>query len=310
MSETLLFHSDYDDSAAWAATLKRELPDLEIAVSTGAYDPAAVRYVLAWQPPLGFFAPLKNLQLVINLGAGVDALLGRPDLPAVPITRICDPEMARMMAAYVLMAVLRHARDIPAFETAQREKRWHWINPRTAGEIRVGVLGLGELGARAAQEIARQGFQVTGWSRSPKTLEGVDCVAGLEALDGFLAGAEIVVVMLPLTAETRHLLDDHRLGLLPQGAKLINVARGAVVDEAALIAALASGGIASATLDVFETEPLPPESPLWSMENVLITPHLASVAIPQSAAAQIAENIRRVRRGEPVHFQVEPGRGY
>ncbi|MEP9350924.1 glyoxylate/hydroxypyruvate reductase A [Xanthobacter sp. KR7-225] len=310
MPETLLFHSDFDDAAAWTDALRRELPDLDVAISTRPYDPAAVRYALVWQPPVGFFAPLVNLALVTNLGAGVDALVGRADLPGVPVTRICDPEMARMMASFVLLAVLRHARDIPMLEQARRERRWHWVNPRTAGEITVGILGLGELGARAAREVAGQGFRVKGWSRSPKSLTGIETSYGLGALDDFLSEVEILVVMLPLTAETRHLLDARRLALLPRGAKLVNVARGAVVDEAALVEALRGGHLDSATLDVFEVEPLPQDSPLWTMENVLMTPHLASVAIPSSAAAQIAENIRRLRRGAAPLFKVEAGRGY
>lgn len=310
MAETLLFHSDYDDPAAWALALQRELPDLRIAVSTAPFASADVRYALVRQPPEGFFAKLPNLALVINLDAGVDALVGRADLPGVPVTRLYDPEMARMMASFGLMAVLRHARDIPLLERARRARRWHRVNPRPAGEITVGLLGLGELGGRAARELAGQGFHVKGWSRSPKQLTGIETSYGLGALDGFLADVEILVVLLPLTAETRGVLDARRLALLPRGAKLVNVARGQVVDEAALIAALRSGQLSSATLDVFEVEPLPQESPLWTMQNVLITPHLASVAIPKSAAAQIAENIRRVRRGAAPLFQVEAGRGY
>lgn len=310
MQETLVFHSAYDDPVAWRAALKRELPELNVALSSEAFDPESVRYALVWRPPTGFFERFANLQLVVNLGAGVDALLDRIDLPRAPITRICDPDMARMMASFVLMTVLRHARDIPEFERAQKEKRWHFINPRTANEITVGVLGLGELGERSAIELARQGFRMKGWSRTPKQIEGVECVSGLDALDAFLGDVEILVVLLPLTPETRHVLDARRLALLPRGAKVVNVARGAIIDEPALVAALQSGQLGGATLDVFETEPLPPESPLWEMDNVLVTPHLASKAIPASAAAQIADNIRRIRRGEEVRFRVEPGRGY
>lgn len=310
MPETLVFHSEYDDAAAWTQALKREMPDLDVVTSDAPFDPQDVRYALVWNPPQGFFAPFRNLALVINLGAGVDKLLGRTDLPDVPITRICDPEMSRMMASFVLMAVLRHARDIPLLERSQKARHWNWINPRPADEITVGVLGLGELGALAAQEIARQGFRVKGWSRTPKEIEGVEAAHGLDGLEGFLSDVEILAVMLPLTADTRHILDARRLALLPRGAKLVNVARGPVVDEEALVAALRSGQLESATLDVFETEPLPRESPLWEMDNVLVTPHLASVAIPKSAAAQIADNIRRVRRGEEVRFRVEPARGY
>ncbi|QTL02359.1 glyoxylate/hydroxypyruvate reductase A [Aquabacter sp. L1I39] len=310
MREALVFHSELDAAAPWVEALNAELPDLDLRVSPDVGDPEAVRYALVWKPPHGFFAPFTNLKLVVNLGAGVDALVARDDLPPVPITRISDPDMSRMMASFVLMAVLRHARDIPLFEKAQREGRWHYVQPRPADEISVGVLGLGELGGTAAAEIARQGFRVSGWSRTPKEIPGVACVSGMEALPAFLRASEILVVMLPLTPATRHILNAETLALLPRGAKLINVARGAIIDEPALVAALRSGALGGATLDVFETEPLPAQSPLWGMENVLITPHLASTAIPKSAAAQIAANIRRIQAGESVANPVDPQRGY
>lgn len=310
MAEALVFHSDLDPPEPWIAALRAELPWLDIRLSSAPGADSEVRYALVWKPPLGFFSRFPNLELVTNLGAGVDALLARPDLPNVPIARISDPEMSRMMASFVLFAVLRHARDIPALERAQRDRRWHFINPRTAGEISVGVLGLGELGSTAALELARQGFRVSGWSRTPKDLPGIACVSGPETLTAFLSGTEILVVMLPLTPQTHHLLDAQRLAALPRGAKLVNVARGAIIDEAALVEALRSGHLAEATLDVFETEPLPPVSPLWAMENVLVTPHLASMAIPRSACAQVAANIRRIRAGEPIAHRVDASRGY
>ncbi|EKK71488.1 D-3-Phosphoglycerate dehydrogenase [Escherichia coli 8.0416] len=247
---------------------------------------------------------------MVNLGAGVDSLVGRNDLPDIPIIRLSDPDMARMMASYVLFAVLRYARDIPAFERAQRERRWRYLHPRAPAGIRVGVLGLGELGAYAARELARQGFDVRGWSRSKKEIAGIRCSSGLASLDDFLSQSDILVVMLPLTPHTTSLLSAERLARLPQGAAFINVSRGAIVDQAALTDALRSGQIAEATLDVFDREPLPPHDPLWQMDNVLITPHLASVAIPTSAARQVAENIQRAARGEPVTNQVFPERGY
>lgn len=310
MKESLVFYSEYDEPAAWTEALAAHLPDLDIRVYPDVGAPEAVRYALVWKPPQGFLARFPGLRLVVNLGAGVDALLARGDLPDVPITRISDPNMARMMAGYVLFAVLRYARDIPLFERAKRERRWAYVHPREACETRVGVLGLGELGATAAAELVRHGFDVRGWSRSPKSLAGVSCVHGKDALPRFLSELDIAVVMLPLTPETRRLLGRDMLSALPAGAKLINVSRGAVVDEQALLEALKSGHIAEATLDVFETEPLPPEHPFWTMENVLITPHLASVALPRSAAQQIAENIRRVRSGREVLNRVDPRRGY
>lgn len=310
MTETLVFASTADPVEPWRQALDSLLPDLRVRTPEEIGPDDDVRYALVWKPPTGFFARHPALRLVTILGAGADALVGRDDLPDVPVTRLSDPEMARMMAHYVLFAVLRYARDIPAFEAAQRAGRWHYVHPREAREIRVGVLGLGELGGAAALELARLGFTVSGWSRGPKNLPGITCHAGLDALRPFLAQTEILVVMLPLTSETRRLLGAGELAALPRGAKLVNVSRGAVIDEAALVAALGSGHLGGATLDVFETEPLPEGHALWGMENVLVTPHLASVAIPASAARQVADNIRRVRAGQPPEHRVDLARGY
>jgi glyoxylate/hydroxypyruvate reductase A len=310
MTPTLVFYSQFDSFEEWQALLAPLLPGVRICQEQDVEDPQSVLYALAWKPPLGFFARYTNLQLLVNLGAGVDSLVGRDDLPNVPITRVSDPDMGRMMASYVLFAVLRYARDIPALERAQRERRWHYLHPRLPSSVRVGVLGLGELGSYAALELVRQGFDVRGWSRSAKTLENVNCVSGLENLDAFLASSDILVVMLPLTPQTQGLLNAERLALLPRGSCFINVSRGAVVDQQALTAALISGQIGEATLDVFDREPLLPEDPLWALDNVLITPHLASVAIPATTAAQIADNIHRLARGEAVLHQVDPARGY
>lgn len=307
---TLVFYSEFDSFEAWSALLAPHLPGITFCRPEQVQDVDSVHYALAWKPPTGFFAPYRKLKLLVNLGAGVDSLVGRDDLPDIPIVRLSDPDMARMMAGYVLFAVLRYARDIPAFERAQRERRWHYLHPREPSSVRVGVLGLGELGSCAAQELARQGFDVRGWSRSQKALDGIRCSWGMAALDDFLASSDILVVMLPLTPQTQGLLSAERLARLPQGGAFINVSRGAIVDQAALTQALRNGQIAEATLDVFDREPLPPQDPLWAMDNVLITPHLASVAIPASAARQVADNILRISRGEPVLNQVFPERGY
>lgn len=310
-SGALVFYSDFDDFSAWKNALQLHCPQLEVLHSSEPYDPSRIHYVMAWKPPEGFFAPLKNLRLFINLGAGVDSLVGRKDLPPdVPVTRLSDPQMARMMAGYVLFSVLRYARDIPHFEQAQRRGQWSYKHPRSPEEVRVAVLGLGELGGRAAQELHRQGFTVSGWSRSQANIEGVQCFAGLETLDTVLSGAEILVVMLPLTPATRGLLTRERLMRLPRGAFFINVARGTLVDQTALTELLQNGHLGGATLDVFEREPLPPDNPLWRMENVLITPHLASVALPASAAEQVVANILRASRGEALSHVVDLARGY
>lgn len=308
--DALIFFSDFDDTEVWKKTLLSELPDLDFRADPSAGDPADVRYALVWKPPSGFFGRFPNLALVTNLGAGVDSLVGRNDLPDVPISRLSDNGMVSLMTSYVMFSVIRYARDIHIFERAQRRGEWHYVHPRALSDIKVGVLGLGELGAPAAKALANLGFDVRGWSRSAKTIEGVKCSAGLDTLHGFLSEIEILVVMLPLTADTRGLLDSRRLSFLPKGAKLINASRGAVVDEGALIAALQSGQIAEATLDVFTVEPLPAGHAFWRMDNVLITPHLASITIPEAAAREVAESIRRVRKGLPPLHQINPRRGY
>jgi glyoxylate/hydroxypyruvate reductase len=308
--DALVFYSELDDPEAWRRALTAELPDLDFRIAPAFGDRADVRYVLAWKPPSGFFSGFPNLSLVVNLGAGVDSLVGRDDLPDLPICRLSDPGMTSLMTSYVLFAVIRYARDIHQFERAQRRREWRYIHPRPLSTVRVGVLGLGELGGACAQALAGAGFDVRGWARSEKSIEGVKCHAGSGTLDRFLAESDILVVMLPLTAETRGLLDARRLALLPDGSKLINVSRGAIVDEAALLDALRRGRIAEATLDVFAVEPLPAEHPFWTMDNVLITPHLASITVPEDAARDVAESIRRVRSGaEPLH-RIDPRRGY
>ena len=238
------------------------------------------------------------------------SLLRRNDLPDVPVARLSDPGMIALMVSYVLFAVIRYARDIDKFEEAQREGEWRYIHPRPLATVKVGVLGLGELGAPAAGALASLGFDVRGWSRGAKTVPGVACCHGLDALDVLLGDVEILVVLLPLTPETRGLLDARRLRRLPPGAKLVNASRGAVVDEEALTLALADGHLGGATLDVFVTEPLHAGSPLWHMPSVLITPHVASITVPESAARDVAESIRRVRRGEPPLHAADPRRGY
>lgn len=191
---TLVFYSEFDSFEEWSALLAPYLPGVTICRAETVQKPDEVHYALAWKPPRGFFAPYRNLRLLVNLGAGVDSLVGRNDLPDIPIIRLSDPDMARMMASYVLFAVLRYARDIPAFERAQRERRWRYLHPRAPAGIRVGVLGLGELGAYAARELARQGFDVRGWSRSKKEIAGIRCSSGLASLDDFLSQSDILVV--------------------------------------------------------------------------------------------------------------------
>lgn len=311
MTKTLVYYSGPDPFEPWRAALAPLLgSDVRIEEAHAVTDPEAVRYALVWLPPTGFFERFPNIELVINLGAGVDRLVARDDLPDVPITRLSAPEMGQMMAGFVLFTVLRHTRDIPHFEAAQRRSEWAYRHPRAPSEMTVAVLGLGELGALAATEIARQGYRTLGWATRPRELAGVTVHCGDEALDDLLRDADVVVCMLPLTPRTRNRLGASEFAAMKPGAAFVNVSRGAVVDEAALIEALRSGHLSGATLDVFASEPLAADSPLWTLPGVLITPHLASVALPHCAAPQIAANIRAIQTGGDLINAVSRVRGY
>ncbi|QIB34994.1 2-hydroxyacid dehydrogenase [Ancylobacter pratisalsi] len=309
-ADALVFYSPVDDAVAWREALTAELPGIDFRVDPDVGNPDEIGYALAWMPPKGFFSRFPNLKLVTNLGAGVDALVRRDDLVPVKFSRLSDPGMVAMMTSYVVFAVTRYARDMHIFERATRRGEWEYVHPRPLSDIHVAVLGLGELGGPAARTLASMGFSVTGWSRSVKNIEGVTSVTGEDGLERVLADNEIIVSLLPLTVQSRGLLGAREFGLMPRGVKFINASRGAIVDEAAMIEALRSGHIGEATLDAFEIEPLPPDHALWSFENVLITPHMASITVPKLAARDVAESIRRVRQGLPPLHEVDPAHGY
>lgn len=305
----VLFFSDFDDPVTWGDALKANIPGLDFRVYPEIGNPDDVRHVLAWKPVPGFFEPFRNIAQVINLGAGIDSLVGRDDLPDVPISRLSDPGMIALMRSYVLFSVIRYARNIPEFEQAKRRREWHYIHPRPLHQIKVGVLGLGHLGSAVAAGLAAAGFDVRGWDHADKSIDGVKTFGASER-DTFLSDVEILVNMMPHTQHTEKLIDKAVFDALPRGAKFVNASRGPVVDEPALVEALRSGQLGGATLDVFWVEPLPHDHPFWNMENVLITPHLASITVPEAAARDVAESIRRVSAGgEPLH-RADTRRGY
>lgn len=311
MPGALLFSSKLDNSVAWSAALRTEMPELDVRVSPDLGNPADIETALVWKAPAGELASLPNLKLIVNLGAGVDPILADATIPRhIPVARLGDEVMAQMMAQFVTLCVLRHYRKIARYERQQRERVWNYVLPRASYECRVGVMGIGLLGGAAARMLAGIGFPVAGWGRSPRTIDGVKTFHGADGLAQFLARTEILVCLLPLTGETRHIVGRDVLYRLPRGAKLINCGRGGTVDEAALLAALQDGQIAEATLDVFETEPLPPDHPFWTMEQVLVVPHIGSIAVPEIAARDVVENIRRVADGRPFLNIVDRARGY
>ena len=291
----------------WVRHLAALLPELDVRLAQDVSEPDQVRYAVVWMPPHGLLAQWPRLHATVSIGAGVDHVVADPDYPMhVPIVRTVGPDMTQRMREYVALHVLRFHRELPTLERDSTAGRWRPFVTPVAGQRRVGVLGMGHLGRAAALTLHALGFQVAGWSRSGGTPEGIEGFAK-ERLEAFLARSEILVCLLPLTADTDNLLDEERLAMLPAGARLINAARGAHLDERALSDALASGHVGGATLDVFRTEPLPAEHPFRSEPNVLVTPHLASLIDPDSGARVIAANLRRLEAGEPVADAVWAG---
>lgn len=307
----LLFLSNSDDPKAWRAALTKRLPDLDLRVWPDTGDVREIDAALVWNHPPGELLNYPNLRAILSLGAGVNHILDDPKLPpGVPIARIVDPGLTAGMVEYALLGVLRYHRNFDAYESFQREKRWAPLPIPVTGRRRIGVLGLGEIGGACAQAIAAVGFPVSGWSRTRKSLPGIASYAGVEQLPAFLGQTDILLCVLPLTAATRGLLNRDTLAALPRGAYVINIARGAHIVEADFIAALDAGQIAGATLDVFQQEPLPADHPFWTHPKITVTPHVASVTNPDTAADSVVENLRRLRAGHALLHVVDRSAGY
>lgn len=307
----LFFQSDIDRGDWWADELAKRLPNIEVRVWPETGDRGEIDYALVWLPEKGLLRTMPNLKAILSLGAGVDHIFEDPDLPpGVPIARVVDPNLTERMTEYVLLHVLRYHRQQPAYDLLQAKAEWRPLDQPAAGDRRIGIMGLGVLGGDAAAKLADLGFRVAGWSRTARDLPGVECFAGPDGLAPFLNRSEILVCLLPLTAETENILDASLFAQLPRGAYLINVARGRHMVEDDLIPALDSGWLAGATLDVFRTEPLPTGHPFWDHRAITITPHVASVSDPRSVADLVADNIRRAEAGQPLLYEVNPAAGY
>lgn len=295
----------------WQRHFAALLPEFRVVGwDDAATVPEAITHAVVWAPEPGRLATFPNLKLILSSGAGVDHLAD-PALPKhVPVVRMGAPEAVARMAEHVTLAVLYHHRNWHRFADQQRRRVWAEADNPEAHERRVGVMGLGQLGAGAALAVQKFGFQVAGWSRTPKALPGIQCFAGPRGLKPFLQRTDILVCVLPATPETDRIINAANLALLPRGATVINAARGSLVDEAALLAALDSGHIAGAALDVFDTEPLPPESPFWTHQLVTITPHVASFPGRAARAKFCAGVIRAHARGEPLPNLFDAARGY
>lgn len=307
----LLFISSADSAVRWTAELGKHLPGDEVRVWPDIGDPRDIEAALAWRPPPGLLASLPNLRLIASLGAGVDHLWSDPQLPVqVPIVRLVDPHMTVAMSEYVQAQVLRlHRQDID-YLAQQRAGQWR-ERPQPNAEARgVGVLGLGALGSDAALKLRVTGFQVVGWSRSERKLPGIDCFHGADGLPAMLARSEILVCLLPLTAETEGILNARLFTQLPRGAAIVNCARGGHLVEADLIPALDGGQLSAAVLDVFRREPLPADHPFWKHPRIVVTPHVAAATNAPTAAPIVADNLKRRRDGRPLLNRVDPTRRY
>jgi glyoxylate/hydroxypyruvate reductase A len=300
------------DAEGWRARLGAALGEaIDLRAWPALGDAAAIGIALAWKPPPGVLARLPNLRLIVSTGMGVDHLLVDPELPAgVPIVRIIDPGLVGQMAEYAIYWTLHHHRDMAAYAAQQRARIWNEVPFIDTVTRRVGVMGLGEIGADTARKLALLGFAVAGWSRSPRTIEGVTCLHGRDGFDALLRRSDILVDVLPMTPQTAGLLDARAFGLLPAGAFFINMARGGHVVERDLLAALDSGRLAGAALDVFQVEPLPADHPFWTHPRIHVTPHIAGPTNPRTAAESVAENVRRLRAGRPLLNLIDRAAGY
>jgi glyoxylate/hydroxypyruvate reductase A len=278
-------------------------------------DPTDIAYACVWRAPHGLLAKFANLKAVIALSAGVDHLLADPMLPMVPIARVVHPDLTMRMTEYIVLHVLMHHRRQRLYAAQQRERVWKLHEQPPASEVAVGILGLGVIGMKAGKVLADIGFMVAGWSRTKKNAAGIESFQGEGALDVFLNRTEILVCVLPATAATDGILNLRLFRQLKRdgalrGAYLVNAARGQVQIDADILAALAEGALAGATLDVFPQEPLPASSPLWTHPQVTITPHNAGDISPRLLAREVIEQIERVERGEKLHHLVDRRVGY
>ncbi|MGX1181081.1 glyoxylate/hydroxypyruvate reductase A [Pseudomonas sp. IAP-CY TE4608] len=309
MSPLVLLSTDNALLSQLQSAFARSAPQLRVVL---ANDPAAQEAQVAacWFPPVGSLSALPNLKLIHSVAAGVDHLANDPSQPALPVCRVVDPAHRQGMAEYVRWAVIHYHRDFDRALAQQHQHVWLRHPQRPAAEYQIGVLGLGSLGGTIATELADAGYAVRGWSRSARQLDGVRTYAGPSKFDEFLQGLDLLINLLPLTDVTRGILCQDTFEALAPNAAIINCGRGQHVQIDDLIRAVDSGRLRGALLDVFEKEPLPLDSRLWSTPGIIVTPHMASCASHDCIAQQVAENARRLACAEPLLNRVDPALGY
>jgi glyoxylate/hydroxypyruvate reductase len=311
MAQAIAYISRDTDGVLWKKVLEAGLGPLDFRRLDSLGDKADIEVALAWKPASGLLASFPNLKLIVSLGMGVDHLLSDDKLPAgVPITRIMDDGLIGQMSEYALYWALRHHRDIDKYAASQRAKQWKVEDFVDTIHRRIGILGLGTIGQDTAKKFAALGFPTAGWSRTAKSLPGIKTFHGADGFTRLLTESDILVNVLPLTRETRGILDAKAFAALPKGAYVINMARGGHVVDEALLAALDSGHLSGAALDVFNQEPLPAEHPYWTHPKVHVTPHIAGATNPRTASPGVIENIKRLRSGGELMHCIDPKTGY
>ncbi|PJI40888.1 glyoxylate/hydroxypyruvate reductase A [Ferrovibrio sp.] len=307
----LLFACFGVDPTPWQQGIQSQVPELEIRLWPDAGDLSEIDYVLSWRCPHGFFPQFPALRAIFSMGAGIDRFLEDSALPPdIPLVRMVDPSLVDGMVEFVVMEVLCHHRRMPEYRRQQQRSDWLPLIPPLAQDRPVGIMGLGQLGGSCARALQALKFPVNGWARSSKDIPGIRCFSGTAAFDDFLKSSDIVVCLLPLTDDTRDILNARAFRMMRPGSSVINVARGGHLVEDDLIAAIDSGHLAGATLDVFKEEPLPAANPIWKHEKITVVPHASALTQPKTAALVVADNIRRHLSGQLMLNVVDKSTGY
>ncbi len=309
---SLLLLCPTKDPRPWETAIARIDPSIDICVWPEVAKPVDVRFALVWNHPPAVLDTFKNLKAISSLGAGIDHINNDPTFPShLPVTRIVDPALVQSMSEYVVTAVLQHFRAFTTYATRQAVQQWQDLPPNRISDYRIGIMGMGVLGSDAATKLHAIGFSVDGWSRRHKTIPALSqSFAGQDELPMFLHHLNILICLLPLTSSTEGILNGHLFAQLPQDAYLINVARGHHLIEQDLLEAIDNGKLSGACLDVFKEEPLPVGHPFWLHPKITVTPHIASLTDPNSAAQQVVENYHRALAGKPLLNAVNIAREY
>jgi glyoxylate/hydroxypyruvate reductase A len=308
---SLVLFSNVSKVEPWLDALRAVAPDIEITTYDKIRDKEKVFFALAWNHPLGIFKEYPNLKCISSMGAGVDHIMEDPDIPPqIKVVRIVDPLLSQDLAEFALALSMNHLRGLANYQMLQVKKIWKKRMYKRVRDVKIGVMGTGEIGNHVASLLHSCGFSVTGWGKSPGVGKEYKRFHGLDQLDEFLKIQDILICLLPLTSETRGILNKENLAKLPQGSVLFNLGRGGHVVDYDLMEMIDNGHLAGASLDVFDHEPLPSDHPFWSHPGIQITPHVASITTPESVAPQIIENYRRAIKNEELLNQVNRKKGY